>query len=184
MGVSAYFYYDFNGLFNLNNLFGRLQLEAQQLHCVANQPIRKTIVAHTQDLTNIVFTPSVNYSIARLKNLEVYAGAGVGVNFNVSSKGAPWNFGDTVYNSSGTPIYTILGGNIENHKVKPSWASLNIHAGIILSNRLDFNIQYVPSSITSEFNSNGSSKMQILSLRANYVFRPYSASAAKKVRNT
>jgi hypothetical protein len=169
MGVSEYVYYDFTELFNQKKLFGRFELAAQQLHCIANQPIGQKTVEHTQNLTNIVFTPSLNYSVLQRGNVEIYAGAGIGVNFNLSNKSAPWNFGDTVYNSSGTPVY--IYPYIEKHPVRPIWTNLIVHAGIIFARKLDLNIQYVPLSAPGEFNSDTGSRLRILSVRANYVFR-------------
>lgn len=169
MGISEYVYYDFTELFNQKKLFGRFELAAQQLHCVANQPIGQKTVEHTQNLTNIGLTTSINYSVVQRGNFEIYAGAGIGVNFNLSNNSAPWNFGDTVYNSSGTPIY--IYPYIEKHPVRPIWTNLNVHAGIIVSNKLDLNIQYVPLSAPGESDSDTGSRLHILSVRANYIFR-------------
>lgn len=170
IGISEYVYYDFTELFNQKKLFGRFELAAQQLHFIANQPVGQKIVEHTQNLTNIVFTPSLNYSVVQRGNVEIYAGAGIGVNFNLSNNSAPWNLGDTVYNSSGTPIY-IYPNNIEKHAVRPIWVNLNVHAGIIFSKKLDLNIQYVPLSAPGEFSTDTGSNCHILSVRANYVLR-------------
>lgn len=160
---SINFYYDYKGLINLNRFFGRVDIQWQKLNCIA-QDTKNDKIRYTNQLVNLVFTPSINYSIVQRQIIEVYIGAGLGININLKNEGAPWVMPDPTFYPNYIDYYN------EPHKVRKVWDNPNLHAGIILSRKLDLNVSYDFLSAPGGLSDYSGSNITLFSLRANYLF--------------